>query len=321
MNSQQTNASNRIRGPPLQKSEKHEQQRAKRTSENANVRSSVVSELGKTLKRMKRTNYRNEERSQLYVSSLPKTKPPSVLVQCDKGTEFSVSENAFTSERKNYSQDRKQIGTLTADECGFVRGNLQVTGQIMQPSDIKVVEVTEKVDTIQQLKNVSQMQLYRYLHTKEYAQYGGLPDQRAKSVGVLAQELETILPDAITKAPDINFEGGKKMEGPLFVNKDRLLMESLGAIQELCKMTDSLKKRLFDLEAKKSIPEMILFNATLRKDRKADIQSEPNSCESVDSLFNMKTILNKSQSRFQRLHFEGKFKTDKIDYNPHLGHI
>ena len=31
-------------------------------------------------------------------------KPPSVLVQCDKGTEFSVSENAFTSERKNYSQ-------------------------------------------------------------------------------------------------------------------------------------------------------------------------------------------------------------------------
>ena len=48
------------------------------------------------------------------------------------------------------------------------------------------------------------MHLYRYLHTKEYAQYGGLPDQRAKSVGVLAQELEIILPDAITKAVNIN---------------------------------------------------------------------------------------------------------------------
>jgi hypothetical protein len=54
---------------------------------------------------------------------------------------------------------------------------------------------------------------------------------------VLAQEVEAVLPEAVIHTGDVTLANGSVIEDLLVVNKDRLFLENIGAVQELSRLT------------------------------------------------------------------------------------
>lgn len=82
--------------------------------------------------------------------------------------------------------------------------------------------------------------------------------------GVIAQEIREVLPDAVQEAGSIILPNGEVIDNFLLVNKDRLYMENIGAVKELCKVTGSLENRIEELERMNSrlvhVKRIGLFN-------------------------------------------------------------
>lgn len=155
-----------------------------------------------------------------------------------KGT---TSESIFHTGRVGINTDRP-------DEALVVFGNAKVTGNIMQPSDERAKTNIEEVDTREQLKNVSAMRIVRYEFKNDFAREVGLRAEERAGTGVLAQEVARIIPEAVKETGDIVLPSGETIENFLVVNKDRIFMENLGAVKELCKVTDNLEMRIDELE-------------------------------------------------------------------------
>ncbi|PIO31732.1 hypothetical protein AB205_0049410 [Aquarana catesbeiana] len=66
--------------------------------------------------------------------------------------------------------------------------------------------------------------------------------------GVIAQEVQEILPEAVKETGDVVCANGETIENFLVVNKERIFMENVGAVKELCKLTDNLETRIDELE-------------------------------------------------------------------------
>lgn len=143
---------------------------------------------------------------------------------------------------------RVGINTDRPDESLVVFGNAKVTGNIMQPSDERAKTKIEEVDTREQLKNVSNMRIVRYQFKPSFAKEVGISTTELNGTGVLAQEVQKILPEAVKETGDIVLCDGETIENFLVVNKDRIFIENLGAVKELCKVTDNLETRIDELE-------------------------------------------------------------------------
>lgn len=140
------------------------------------------------------------------------------------------------------------INTDRPDESLVVFGNAKVTGAIMQPSDERAKTNIEELDTREQLKNVSNMRIVRYQFKQSFAHEVGLQGKDIDGTGILAQEVQKILPDAVRESGDVVLPSGERIDNFLIVNKDRIFMENLGAVKELCKVTDNLETRIDELE-------------------------------------------------------------------------
>ncbi|CDR19148.1 unnamed protein product, partial [Oncorhynchus mykiss] len=66
--------------------------------------------------------------------------------------------------------------------------------------------------------------------------------------GVIAQDVQQILPEAVKEGGDVICSNGETIPKLLVVNKDRIFMENVGAVKELCKLTDNLETRIDELE-------------------------------------------------------------------------
>lgn len=128
------------------------------------------------------------------------------------------------------------------------------------------------MDTSQQLQNVKRIRVVKYRYEPEFAIHSGLAimpnvhkstklnkndlnnDDRYSDVpeiidtGVIAQEIREVLPDAVQEAGTIMLPNGDVIDNFLLVNKDRIYMENIGAVKELCKVTGSLETRIEQLE-------------------------------------------------------------------------
>ncbi|XP_025771116.1 myelin regulatory factor [Puma concolor] len=104
-----------------------------------------------------------------------------------------------------------------------------------------------RVDTTEQLKRISRMRLVHYRYKPEFAATAGI-EATAPETGVIAQEVKEILPEAVKDTGDVVFANGKTIENFLVVNKERIFMENVGAVKELCKLTDNLETRIDELE-------------------------------------------------------------------------
>ncbi len=70
---------------------------------------------------------------------------------------------------------RVGINTDQAGESLTVHGNIQVSGQILQPSDSRLKRVVCEVDYSQQLENVNKIRIVKYKYRPEFVQQ--LPEE------------------------------------------------------------------------------------------------------------------------------------------------
>ncbi|XP_073903093.1 myelin regulatory factor isoform X4 [Castor canadensis] len=146
-----------------------------------------------------------------------------------------------------FHHGRVGINTDRPDEALVVHGNVKVMGSLMHPSDLRAKEQVQEVDTTEQLKRISRMRLVHYRYKPEFAASAGI-EAAAPETGVIAQEVKEILPEAVKDTGDVVFANGKTIENFLVVNKERIFMENVGAVKELCKLTDNLETRIDELE-------------------------------------------------------------------------
>lgn len=169
---------------------------------------------------------------------------------------------------------RVGINTDRPDESLVVHGNLKVSGRIVHPSDSRAKQEIGELDTSQQLQNVKRIRVVKYRYDPEFALHHGLTNntpavhstnfnetnERTNSsaqhnnvndiidTGVIAQEVREVLPDAVQEAGSVLLPSGEVIDNFLLVNKDRIYMENIGAVKELCKVTGSLETRIEQLE-------------------------------------------------------------------------
>ncbi|KAK9886512.1 hypothetical protein WA026_016791 [Henosepilachna vigintioctopunctata] len=139
------------------------------------------------------------------------------------------------------------IGTDRPDESLVVHGNIKVTGHIIQPSDIRAKKNIVECDTASQLRNVQKIRVVRYEYNPCFATQLN-KDSECFDTGVIAQEVAEIIPEAVSPAGNIILENGTSIDNFLVVNKERIFMENIGAVKELCKVTDNLGTRIDQLE-------------------------------------------------------------------------
>lgn len=75
------------------------------------------------------------------------------------------------------------------------------------------------MDTKEQLKNVQQLRVVRYKYNPEFARLVGLSEEDAVDTGVIAQEVQQIIPDAVKETGEVDLPNGAKIDGFLVVNK------------------------------------------------------------------------------------------------------
>ncbi|MED6266474.1 hypothetical protein CHARACLAT_002537 [Characodon lateralis] len=145
-----------------------------------------------------------------------------------------------------FHHGRVGINTDRPDEALVVHGNLKVMGSLVHPSDIRAKENVQEVDTTDNLKRISQMRLVHYQYKPEFAATVGI--ENTAETGVIAQEVQQILPEAVKEGGDVVCANGETIPNLLVVNKERIFMENVGAVKELCKLTDNLETRIDELE-------------------------------------------------------------------------
>ncbi|EPY85117.1 myelin gene regulatory factor-like protein [Camelus ferus] len=141
---------------------------------------------------------------------------------------------------------RVGINTDAPDEALVVCGNVKVMGTIMHPSDSRAKQNVQEVDTTEQLRRIAQMRIVEYDYKPEFASAMGI--SAAHQTGMIAQEVQEILPRAVREVGDVTCENGETLENFLMVDKDQIFMENVGAVKQLCKLTNNLEERIEELE-------------------------------------------------------------------------
>jgi len=75
------------------------------------------------------------------------------------------------------------------------------------------------VDTREQLQNITQLRVVSYRYDDQFAEMAGLAADQRTDTGVLAQELHSILPDAVLETGDVILPSGETIPNLLVVNK------------------------------------------------------------------------------------------------------
>ncbi|XP_044133144.1 myelin regulatory factor-like protein [Bufo gargarizans] len=144
------------------------------------------------------------------------------------------------------SHGRVGINTDTPDEALVVCGNVKVMGTVMHPSDSRAKRNIQEVDTMEQLQRIAQMRLVEYNYRPEFATIMGIDSLH--ETGIIAQEVRNILPHAVKETGNVTCDNGETIENFLMVDKDQIFMENVGAVKQLCKLTNNLEMRIEELE-------------------------------------------------------------------------
>lgn len=137
------------------------------------------------------------------------------------------------------NMDRPEHATLA------VGGNVLVSGTLNHYSDQRVKENIIPASCAEQLNQVKQLNLYNYKYTDDFCDYSNI--QEPEQFGVLAQELQNIMPDAVHNSGTAHLRGGK-IDNLLTVDKDRIYMAGVGAVKELSGITENIIDKIDQLE-------------------------------------------------------------------------
>ncbi|XP_063074202.1 myelin regulatory factor-like protein [Engraulis encrasicolus] len=143
-------------------------------------------------------------------------------------------------------QGRVGINTETPDEALVVCGNAKIMGSVMHPSDKRAKQNIQEVDSTEQLRRIAQMRIVEFDYKPEFAEKMGI--EHVHETGVIAQEVKVVLPNAVKQVGDVTCTDGEKIPNFLMVDKEQIFMENVGAVKQLCKLTDNLETRIQELE-------------------------------------------------------------------------
>lgn len=118
-----------------------------------------------------------------------------------------------------------------------VMGNIVATGNISRPSDRRVKEDISAMDTRTAMDRISQMRVVEFSYKPEIAKQWGLTEENRHRVGVIAQELAEVLPDAVR-------DNGEY----LTVDDTRIFYDTVAAAQELYRLTGNLECKIDQVE-------------------------------------------------------------------------
>jgi len=101
----------------------------------------------------------------------------------------------------------------------------------LQPSDLRIKKITNELNTKTQLNNLIQLRIVNYDYNKEFADNYGLNvnnknKNNSKDTGIIAQELQKIIPDAVYESGSIRLPSGTLIENFLVVNKVSFLINN-----------------------------------------------------------------------------------------------
>ncbi|XP_029901499.1 myelin regulatory factor-like protein [Myripristis murdjan] len=164
-------------------------------------------------------------------------------------------------------QGRVGINTDAPDEALVVCGNAKVMGAVMQPSDHRAKQNVQQVDSEDQLRRITQMRIVEFDYKPEFASSMGI--NHTHQTGIIAQEVRELLPSAVTEVGDVMCADGEKIHNFLMVDKEQIFMENVGAVQQLCKLTDNLDTRIQELEGwSHRLAKLKSLTGSLRSTRK-----------------------------------------------------
>ena len=139
--------------------------------------------------------------------------------------EVSWSKNSHSD--TVYHMGKVGIGTDHSKEALTVQGNIQVAGNVLSPSDIRLKQNINSIDTKKQLENVQKINVVEFKYKPEYLSGFSESEKAAlekRQIGVIAQDVGAIIPDAVESAGDVTLANGKPVNNMLIVNKDRLFL-------------------------------------------------------------------------------------------------
>ena len=155
---------------------------------------------------------------------------------------------------------RVGINNSEPNEALSVRGNIEMTGNLMRPSDARIKRNFQSTDQTSQLDKIKAVNLYDYercdLQTGEW-----VPER-----GVIAQELRQVIPDAVTVKGDVVLPNGETIKDFCTVNERTLMIDHIGATQALATEVDDLKhaqKEELIPQLKKKVNRCELWSVTL----------------------------------------------------------
>eukprot|EP01113_Clastostelium_recurvatum_P028656 TRINITY_DN3463_c0_g1_i2.p1 TRINITY_DN3463_c0_g1~~TRINITY_DN3463_c0_g1_i2.p1 ORF type:complete len:400 (+),score=91.17 TRINITY_DN3463_c0_g1_i2:67-1200(+) len=133
------------------------------------------------------------------------------------------------------------INVVEPSEALSVGGNILVTGNILKPSDARIKRnVVPHNNTNIALQNIRDLRIYNYeridLSFPSNTNGGAGGDGEVSYVperGLLAQEVKTIIPSAVRVLGDVPLPNGDVVRDMLVVDDRMLLLETIGATQEL----------------------------------------------------------------------------------------
>ncbi|VDL63320.1 unnamed protein product [Nippostrongylus brasiliensis] len=127
------------------------------------------------------------------------------------------------------------IGTDRTAAKLTVDGDIYITGQMTRPSDIRLKEDIVEKTSREALEHLQQLRIVDFRYKPEIAELWGLSEEQRRRTGLIAQELQTVLPDAVR---DIGTH--------LTVDESRIFYETVLAMQELCRLTGDLDTKIDD---------------------------------------------------------------------------
>jgi len=133
------------------------------------------------------------------------------------------------------------VNLQAPSEALSVGGNVLVSGDVLKPSDMRIKRNIKPVtDSAKQLQNIQNLAIYDY----ERVDLGSSPSKPVfvSERGFLAQEVKVILPHAVRTLENVNLMDaqGFPLSDMLVVNDRDLLVENIGATQELGKTVQEL---------------------------------------------------------------------------------
>lgn len=142
------------------------------------------------------------------------------------------------------------INTENPIESLSVQGNISVTGDIYKPSDRRIKSELMQKDPEDQLDRIRKLKIYDY--QRKDLQTG----QLFPETGVIAQELQQVLPSAVKNVGTMMIgPGGEEIPDFCVVKERDLLMENIGATQALDLKVGSIQESVDSLKASSQNPK------------------------------------------------------------------